>query len=63
MQAHFIEIHEVFGKKKVGYFSNRVVYKPRLKESTEVRITQNKGKKNENQKLKRSWCTGTRKQN
>ena len=27
MQAHFIEIHQVFAKNKFGYFSNRVVYK------------------------------------
>ena len=26
MQAHFIEIHQVFAKNKVGYFSNRVVF-------------------------------------
>ena len=26
MQARFIEIHQVFAKKKVGYFYNRVVY-------------------------------------
>ena len=36
--------------------------RPRGKESTEVRITQNKGKESENsyQKLKRSRWTGTR---
>ena len=26
MQARFIEIHQVFAKKKFRYFSNRVVY-------------------------------------
>ena len=26
IQARFIEIHQVFGKKKVGYFSNRGIY-------------------------------------
>ena len=38
------------------------VDRPRGKESTEVRITQNKGKESENsyQKLKRSQWTGTR---
>ena len=27
MQASFIDIHQVFAKQKVGYFSNRVVFK------------------------------------
>jgi len=42
--------------------SKLIDYKPRGKESTEVRITQNKGKENENsyRKLKSSRCTGTR---
>ena len=39
-----------------------MIFKPRGKESTELRITQNKGKESENsyQKLKRSRWTGTR---
>ena len=43
MQVHFTEIHQIFTKKKMSD-----TFLTRGKESTEVQITQNKGKENEN---------------
>ena len=40
MQARFIDIHQLFAKKKAGYFSNRVVFaqKHRIKMDLEESV-------------------------